>query len=388
MPRKLKNPKDELNILQKLLTSKFADALFGGTGAESGNEQINRIRQGLMQLQNKPKDFVENPAQALGQSAQGTLGLLLDAATQTTGKKLQPAIEFSKGMVGSSKGNEAQEPTNPLDKAALQEVQKLRKEQVQEAYQNGIPLENIASQVMDKTPQQDLSTALAGQQLPQQNQINQEQQYNIQPNILQKLFDILPGGTIRQINREAGLQQLRGDVPLQKGRFKELEIMHKNRMSELMTKQGINEDAATAEIFKNDLSSLIENYNKVNLKGTFGNVAGAPLGFLGVDREDRKVFESSADSLVYSVASYIAGQEGRGLSDRDINLVNKWAKFSLSDRSSDFKGKLKNLIQKANARLRVSGGTPIPGVEEILKTKQKLTEKNSPKVLSFEIEGE
>lgn len=49
-------------------------------------------------------------------------------------------------------------PVDPLEKAKMDEIMKLRKEQVREAYQNGVPLEHMATQV---TPQQ-LSTGMTG----------------------------------------------------------------------------------------------------------------------------------------------------------------------------------------------------------------------------------
>jgi len=136
------------------------------------------------------------------------------------------------------------------------------------------------------------------------------------------------------------------------------------------TQQGFN-------LIKADLKDMVSAYKKVpfkgNVMGRIGGLGAATVGKVtGSGRKDRSEFETSSDSLVYNVASYIAGQEGRALSDRDLQLVGKWAKFSLSDKAEDFEGKLQTVINKANNKLKTSNPNAqlLPSAKEFMKQTQ------------------
>lgn len=325
-------------------------------------------------------------SQLIGQASAEPARQELQASTK--GTKTEQAIQ--QGVVKNPYMQGAEKALKASGEADM--TQSIQQQGGQASAQKFMEMQSLESPITQEEilpGAQQINEALTNQT----QQLSQEQpQERIFPDnrgIVEQFFQMLGIGPTAQdeltsAQTESIRQKTAGKEPLQEGRYKELQIMHKNKMKEIMASQGINEDQATAEIFKADLMDLVNNYNKVNLKGTFGNLIGAPLGAMGVDREDRKAFEASADSLVYSVASYIAGQEGRSLSDKDITLVNRWAKFNLNDRTKDFRGKLKNLIQKANVRLSKAGGTLLPDVGTLLGQSQ--PSDNMPKVTSFEIE--
>ena len=414
MPQIAQDPRESLTLLQKLLTSPVVDALMSG----GSNKDIENIRKSLIDIQNSPKDFVENPARAVGSSVSGAgellLRSLLGASKPMLGEVAKAGTEFAKGAF-NPKGNESgiamAEPTNPLDKAGLQEVQKIRKEQVREAFQMGVPLEQIAGQItkgatpgamlggpIAQDPYKLLSSSLAGQPNgqpePQQKKTLREKlaPFSGENSPIALLFGLLGADTSNSVTKQLQRQKLAGEEPLQQGEREKIELetdraIKLQSMSDLFSgkiSDREKQEQARQE-FETNITDLVNAWDNVNLKGPILGRVGGLAGFLGFDRKDRRAFESMAAGAQYVFSEYLTDQAGKYLQPQDIKLLQNLIKFKTTMRKSDFKGQLSSALKFANSKISAAGGevkyeTVDDLMNSIKNTKRQAVNQVTPKV--------
>lgn len=160
-----------------------------------------------------------------------------------------------------------QDLLGPMDKSALQEVSKFRKEQVAEAFQSGVPLEKIEQQILAKAQGgggQQQATQQPQAQQPLQQAQQQQQQTKIPP------IPQLLGGLIKQhpavrgqvLQNLIGEQQIKGQVPLQLGEKQKLVFAAQQKQIETLKKDEKAGNLKPNEIF-GKFESSIKEFEKV-----------------------------------------------------------------------------------------------------------------------------
>lgn len=105
-----------------------------------------------------------------------------------------------------------------------------------------------------------------------------------------------------------------------------------------------------------DLNLYKKAYDKVNLRGTIlGRLTSGPMKFVGdIMESDASDFDSQRDTLAYSLASAIANQEGRGLSDVDVKIW-KGKLGGRTDTPDAVDKKLMSTVEQFKQRMRGGG---------------------------------
>jgi hypothetical protein len=304
--------------------------------------------------------------------------MLVDSSMQPSQQDLQQSAQGTQQRLeGMGQSN-----TDPLQDATLKELIKVRKQQVQEAAQSGVPLEFIAQQSgipMANQFQPGLSQGATPVQPQQQPQPQQETPAPT-PEQAQKgrniLMDILRGAGMgftqdfrageaaiegQKTQTALGQQELAGEKPLQKGEAQKI------LLTSLYSGKG-NLDAQkqqeAQQAFQSNLVNLVDAWEglgamKGAIGGTVGGVGAATIGrVFGDGREARTRFESLANGVLYSVGDYVLGQSGRALVEADLKRLEKMAKFDINMNPKDFRGKLQSILDFANSKIEASGQEP------------------------------
>jgi len=282
----------------------------------------------------------------------------------------------------------------------------------QEALQQPGGAEQLAQSISQQPKQQGQPQQQLQQTEGQQFQFPEQQGIPEAPaqNILQRLFSALPGGNARdlevrnqQLQNVALEQSVQGTQPIQPIQaatlnqeeqkqqarveletFKQDRLDERERIKASLRDSGADESQISAEIFQNDLVNLVSDFDSIFLKGGplgSGGAIGAVGGLLGAGTEGRAKFEASNSAFLFSAASFIANQEGRALSDKDIVRVEKIAGLNLGMKKGEFLGKIQAVINLANTRAKAAGSSQrLPSARELVKMskqKKKSVESNS-----------
>lgn len=251
-----------------------------------------------------------------------------DLAASLKGTQTQKAVQ-------SGQQPDPLKNLSPLQETTLKEVQKVRKQQVQEAAQSGVPLEHILDQAgmpipVERPPFQmqesDLNQLLTSGTFPQQEQLQADQpafdvEQAIENAYAPAMFGLLkptPSTVTRNLANVGTIQQLLGQAPAQKG---QKELLSMEGMYGLLGK-AMSSGASDTDVQKtlqegNSLLAMIDQVESLRSKagrGGFGSIAktlglnpeastyddlikavATPIGrFIGEDRftdQDRKVFK-------------------------------------------------------------------------------------------------
>lgn len=249
MPQTAQDPRQSLTLLQRLLTSPQAEAMFSGMDSvgnfmKNPSEEAGRLARGGVDT--VTKTIQENPQQAMElfkqliSSTNPQMGAMISGAGQV-GK-------FAKGFMGDSGQAQAAERKSPYQEGVNKALKSLGEQQAIEAAQSGVPIQQIEQQTQQIVGN-DLSSALAGQ--PQQAQPQQEQQQG-QPtdtrDFLTKMFNaigIKESARNELLRTQAALnrQEIAGEKPLQQGRREELSMEFLNNVMQSSGQKTLSADA-------------------------------------------------------------------------------------------------------------------------------------------------
>lgn len=231
-------------------------------------------------------------------------------------------------------------------------------------------------------PTGEASTSTSQEPTPQENNINQALTGNAQSNPMAQLGNFLfnqggvdqmgvaqapslLGGLIQNRNPQDMLarQQAANARPEMllglegaKASFKQSgEEYKQNRLDQREElKASLKQGGGTGlETFQTDMTNLVNAWDATPIKaGTLGlgGLAGQGLAALNLGSEQVANFESQANAFLYSAASFIAKQQGRDVTEKDIEKMKKVAGFKLTDSEEKFNGKLQAVINLVNAR--------------------------------------
>lgn len=249
MPQTAQDPRQSLTLLQRLLTSPQAEAMFSGMDSvgnfmKNPSEEAGRLARGGVDT--VTKTIQENPQQAMElfkqliSSTNPQMGAMISGAGQ--------AGKFEKGFMGDSGQAQAAERKSPYQEGVNKALKSLGEQQAIEAAQSGVPIQQIEQQTQQIVGN-DLSSALAGQ--PQQAQPQQEQQQG-QPtdtrDFLTKMFNaigIKESARNELLRTQAALnrQEIAGEKPLQQGRREELSMEFLNNVMQSSGQKTLSADA-------------------------------------------------------------------------------------------------------------------------------------------------
>lgn len=378
MPQTAQDPRESLTLLQRLLTSPQAEAMFSAITGEN----------------KKKSPYEEGVNKALKQ-----LGEQQAIEAAQSGVPIKQIEQQTQQMTGNTF-------TLPPEGLALlqQSLPKKQQEQqqpVQQKPQGYDLLRNIIQSPEQNTSAQqqvqanDLSAALAGQS----NQ-TKDQEPPQGKNILDKLYERFQVGMEagrgatdpNYVTRQLQKQELEqgGKLGEQKRKMQSdflLEDYKQNRLDqreELKSKLENGGFGSGASMLGAEISDFISAWDDVSLKGRVGGLAGAVGGFLGFQRGERAAFESFGSSLSWKFGEHILGQKGRAFTENERKDVEKRIiGASLSKSYSEMKAKMNAIIKMANARIP-EGSEKIPDFDTILKgmKSQKKGGKNSSDVQS------
>jgi len=290
MAQTVQDPRESLNLLQKLLTSPQANAIFS-TMDSAGQFMKNPI-ESSGEVARKGVDAAigtikENPEQALGiiksLMSKTNVGPMISAA--------EGAGKFAKGFMDNNGQAQAAETKSPYQEGVNKALKKLGEEQAVEAVKAGVSIQKVEQQAQQMSDN-NIGSALAGQS--QEGQQTQGQQTSgnefdlIKPNILQKLFDALPEGRSRQVGRLLREQKLTGKEPLQEGEREKLSMNFLSKVMSSSGKKSLSSDAVknleNAKTAVDQSTLLINEFSKdPNLFKSWGgpgDARGQQVGFI------------------------------------------------------------------------------------------------------------
>ncbi len=294
MPQTVQDPRQSLTLLQRLLTSPQAEAMFSGMDAvgnfaknpaeESGKLARSGVDVAAKTIQENPQQVMELFKQLIS-STNPQMGAMISGAGQ--------AGKFAKGFMGDSGQAQAAERKSPYQEGVNKALKSLGEQQAIEAAQSGVPIQQIEQQTQQMASN-DLSSALAGQ--PQQAQ-TQEQQTQQQPtdtrDFLTKLFNAVgikesARNELLRTQAALGRQELAGEKPLQEGRREELSMEFLNNVMQASGKKTLSADAVknleNAKTAVDQSTMLLNEFqNDPNLFKSWGgpgDARGQQVGFV------------------------------------------------------------------------------------------------------------
>lgn len=377
MPQTAQDPRESLTLLQRLLTSPQAEAMFSSLTGE--NKKKSPYEEGV----NKAlKQLGEQQAIEAAQS-----GVPIKQIEQQTQQMTGNTFTLSpEGLA--------------LLQQALPKQQQAQQQTVQQTPQGYDLLRNIIQSPEQNTNAQqpvqanDLSAALAGQPQKGESTPPIEQQA---PGLLKRMLTGFAEGFQSGAAPDLYTQRLQKQELEQGGKLGEqerkmqsdflLEDYKQNRLDqreELKSKLENGGFGSGASMLGAEISDFISAWDDVSLKGRVGGLAGAVGGFLGFQRGERAAFESFGSSLSWKFSEHILGQKGPAFTENERKDVEKRIiGASLSKSYSEMKAKMNAIIKMANARIP-EGSEKIPDFDTILKgmKSQKKGGKNSSDVQS------
>jgi hypothetical protein len=120
--------------------------------------------------------------------------------------------------------------------------------------------------------------------------------------------------------------------------------------------------------FEGKLIAAVSGYEKLSAKGKTGPVSGIigkVKSTLSSGDPDKAEFESSIQSLVWAGAAQIAGQSGRGVSDKDYERVAKMVNFGQMDKEKTVEGKVQFMMNELNTKV-LGGGLKIKSAKSLI----------------------
>lgn len=288
---------------------------------------------------------------------------------------------------------------DPIDSARFGAVLARARKQVNEAADNNVPLEDMASQILsDKptdsnatnAPEQGQQGQLQGslQQMLQSGQIEIRQGGGFDPGGISQengkliitqpskmfQFGISQSGSAAGLKTLGDVQTLLGEKPLQKGEARKLKInafienfkQDRKDQREVLKAElkagGVSNKAATIGA---GVSDLIGAWDDIRLKGRAGGVLGTLGGIVGFQRGERDAFTSFATGLAFSFGEHVLGQKGRAFTDNERKEITKnIIGASLNQTEGQFKKKMNSIIKQVNNRIP-AGGEKVPGYDAI-----------------------
>jgi hypothetical protein len=277
---------------------------------------------------------------------------------------------------------------NPLTEAQQKEIMKIGKEQVREAYEQGVPLTDMLSQIdtQDHSPYGTGTNPPTKSQMQGMGQTGTAQPGTAQPtspkpnegmNMLKALLkgalegaawgaspEMMKTKAALGAERDKSIQKFSMDMFMED--FKQDRMDNREQLKASL-KSGEFEALRDPEIFISNLSNMVQAFDSVPLKGRGTSLLGSALaGTVGYGREERAQYDYWAEMLSYNIGGFVAGQTGRGLTENERELIKKAALPKLGGGSGAFIGKVQGILDSANSILSKEGKPTLPDARTLI----------------------